>query len=162
MRLRRMKAATFSQCARISWVRSPVLVRAAAMRARAAAVWLGVAPPCMRQRPFFMAGPLQGQPERVLAPHGSSPWAGSAGCGVGVASVVAVAEGAEAFWTTVYVHGTFLIQRRVERQGKCYRVKRTTPWAGRGIRTQRNVEVSHRARDGARTPSRKRLILPHE
>ena len=44
----------------------------------------------------------------------------ASGCGVGVASVVAVAEGAEAFGMTAYVHGAFLIQRRVERQGKRY------------------------------------------
>ena len=35
----------------------------------ASSVWRGVAPPCMRQRPFGMAGPLHGLPARVLAPH---------------------------------------------------------------------------------------------
>jgi hypothetical protein len=46
------------------------MVRAAATRARPSGVRGPVlVPPCMRQRPFFIAGPLQGHPRRVLAPQ---------------------------------------------------------------------------------------------
>ena len=45
------------------------MVRAAAMRMRPSAEGPVLAPPCMRQRPFFIAGLLQGQPARVFAPH---------------------------------------------------------------------------------------------
>ena len=46
-----------------------MVVRAAAMRMRPSAQGPVLAPPCMRQRPFFIAGPLQGQPAWVFAPH---------------------------------------------------------------------------------------------
>ncbi len=55
---------------RAAGVYSPCFVRAFATRARPSAV-LGpvLLPPCMRQRPFCMAGPLHGQPCRVFAPQ---------------------------------------------------------------------------------------------
>ena len=62
-------AAILPANARISAVRRPWVVRAAAMRARPAAEGPVLAPPCMRQRPFPIAGARQAQPARVFAPH---------------------------------------------------------------------------------------------
>ena len=65
-------------CRRIAFVRADiariaggtVATRAAAIRARPAAVFGPVeAPPCIRHRPFFIAGLLHLHPRRVLAPH---------------------------------------------------------------------------------------------
>lgn len=45
------------------------------MRACPSAEGPVLAPPCMQQRPLVMAGPLHGQPERVLAPQrGAAFW----------------------------------------------------------------------------------------
>ena len=51
----------------------------------------------------------------VVAPHGSRPRAGSTGGGVGVAAAVAVAEGVR---LGLRVHGMFLIQSMMVRQGE--------------------------------------------
>jgi hypothetical protein len=54
----------------VAALQRPWMVRAAAIRARPSGVRGPVlAPPCMRQRPFRIAGLLQGQPRRVLAPQ---------------------------------------------------------------------------------------------
>lgn len=82
---RRLSATIVRPNARMEAVRPPWVVRAAAMRARPSAEGPVLAPPCMRQRPFFIAGARLGQPMRVLAPH--------RGGGVRVAARVAVAEG---------------------------------------------------------------------
>ena len=66
---RRLVAVTRRSSARIAAVRCPWMVRAAAIRARPSAEGPVLAPPCMRQRPFFIAGARQGQPARVLAPQ---------------------------------------------------------------------------------------------
>lgn len=54
-----------------AWLYRPCFVRDALMRSIPAAVRGPVlGPPCIRHRPLGMAGPLQGVPFRVRAPHG--------------------------------------------------------------------------------------------
>ena len=69
-RARRVNADRRAWNARDSALYRPWIVRAATIRAFPSAVLAPVLPPpCMRHRPFFIAGPRHGQPRRVRAPQ---------------------------------------------------------------------------------------------